>query len=132
MSTITCNNQFSGVENILNQIQLPFKGAKRYARVHCLSTMLNIMLFFKVRAIQQKMEDNVCSNDELNSYMHNVKKLRNVLFDLDKEIEKRNVSKIVRYNIHNSLIKLDDLAENLEIFLDDEIQKIGEKIATSL
>ena len=64
--------------------------------------------------------------------MENVKKVRNLFYELDEAIEKLNVSKIVHYNIHSSLVKLDDLAEDIEICVDDEIQELGKKIARSL
>lgn len=132
MSTITYNNQFSGVENLLKQIHYPFKGVKNYVSALCLSTILNLVLFFKVRKILKKIEKNGYSNDEFKAHLENVKKVRNLFYELDEAIEKLNVSKIVHYNIHSSLVKLDDLAEDIEICVDDEIQELGKKIARSL
>ena len=131
MTATIYTNQFNRIESSLNQMQYPFKGMKDFICAACRSIMLNVMTFFVVRSIQKKMENRGGSTEEFKEYLQLVRKSRNSLYDLDQKLEMKNFTGVTHYNVHSSLSRLDDLTENLEMYVDEEFQNLGQKIAGS-
>lgn len=131
MTSMTPEAQFSRVENSLGWIQYPFKSLTYRFISGIISTSLLIRILLTSSRIQKAIEKRELSEETCKNFFEKLKKLQKVLYKLDKNLEKDSYFGIIHFNIHNSLIRINDLLENLEIFLDKEIHDLGQRIANS-
>lgn len=94
--------------------------------------MLRSVISLCYKKLQKNIEERKISKDKDQKILKDIIKVRDKIFNLYQKFEKENSKGIMKSNIYNSLVLLDDLIENMEIYFDDEIQGLSQKIASAL